>query len=56
MQPHMQLDSLLSLFLRKPKYSPSHKGRRLKNQASENALRVSFDHPEVPPKEDFGYI
>ena len=56
MQPHIQLDPPYSLFHSNPKYTPSHHGRRLKTRAPENAFQAPFTHPEVPPKEGFGYI
>ena len=53
-QPHMQLDPPGSLFPSNSKYSPSSKGRRLKNRASENALRFPLDHPKVPQRKVLG--
>ena len=55
MQPDMQLDRPGSLFHRKPKYSPSTPGSRLKVRATENVLRAPFAHPKVTPREGFGY-
>ena len=49
-QPHMQQDPPGSLFMSKPKPSPSRHRRRVKNQAPGNALRALFAHPKMPPK------
>ena len=54
-QSHMQLDPPCSLFPSNTKYRPSRLGIRLKTRAPENAFRAPFAHPEVPPKEGFGY-
>ena len=55
MQAHTQLDPPCSLFTRNPKYNPSERGKRLKTRATEKELQAPFAHPEVPPKEGFGY-